>query len=156
LHFFHEKRKKQFIPLPWKVGDFIFRNMNKIDECTGHFHKLNLKYTEKLKEFNPNCIFVERLLVVGFYNSFINTILNQDGDNASGTPTRNIDDLETILSTNESYKQRGKGPGEKSSQSLNVTPKSTTCRSSAPTTYPTKKVTHSSSGRGGDKNPHSI
>jgi hypothetical protein len=32
LHFFHENRKKQFIPLPWKVEDFIFKNMNKIDE----------------------------------------------------------------------------------------------------------------------------
>jgi hypothetical protein len=155
LHFFHEKRKKQFIPLPWKVGDFIFRNMNKIDEFTGHFHSLNLKYAEKVKGFDPNGIFVEHLLVVGFNNSFINTILNEDGDNTSGTPAHDTDDLETILNTNESYKQRGKGPGEKSAQSPTVTPKSTTSRSSAPTTYPSKKVTHSSSGGGGDKNPPS-
>ena len=26
LHFFHEKRKNQFIPLPWKTGDFVFIN----------------------------------------------------------------------------------------------------------------------------------
>jgi hypothetical protein len=32
LHFFHEKRKKQFIPLPWKIGEFIFKNINKIDD----------------------------------------------------------------------------------------------------------------------------
>jgi hypothetical protein len=155
LHFFHEKRKKQFIPLPWKVGDFIFRNMNKIDEFTCHFHNLNLKYAEKVKGFDPSGIFVEHLLVVGFNNSFINTILNEDGDNASGTPTHDTDDLETILNTNESYKQRGKGLGEKSAQSPTVTPKSTTSRSNAPMTYPSKKVTHSSSGGGGDKNPPS-
>jgi hypothetical protein len=54
LHFFHEKRKKQFIPLPWKIGDFIFRNINKIDEFANHFHNLNLKYVEKIKGFDPN------------------------------------------------------------------------------------------------------
>jgi hypothetical protein len=83
--------------------------MNKIDEFVGHFHSLNLKYVEKVKGFDPNGIFVEHLLVVGFNNSFINAILNEDGDNASGTPSHDTDDLETILNTNESYKQRGKG-----------------------------------------------
>jgi hypothetical protein len=42
LHVFHEKRKKKFIPFPWKSGDFIFKNMNKIDESADHFHVLNL------------------------------------------------------------------------------------------------------------------
>ena len=93
LHFFHEKRKKQFIPLPWKVMDFIFMNMNKIDEFAGHFHNLNLKYAEKVKEFDPSGIFVGHLLAVGFNNSFINTILNEDGDNASSTPAHDTDDL---------------------------------------------------------------
>jgi hypothetical protein len=82
--------------------------MNKIDEFSCYFHSLNLKYYEKVKGFNPSGIFVEHLLVFGFNNYFINTILNEDGDNASGTPTHDTDDLETILNTNESYKQRGK------------------------------------------------
>jgi hypothetical protein len=155
LHFFHEKRKRQFMPLPWKVGDFIVRNMNKIDGFAGHFHNFNLKYVEKVKGFDPNGIFVEHLLVVGFNSSFINTILNEDEDNASGSPAHDTDDLETILNTNESYKQKRKGPGEKSAQSPTATPKTTTSRSSTPTTYPSKKVTHSSSGGGGDKNPPS-
>jgi hypothetical protein len=43
LHFFHEKRKKKFIPLPWKVGDFVFRDVNKIFEFTGHFKNLNVR-----------------------------------------------------------------------------------------------------------------
>ena len=77
LHFFHEKRKKQFMPLPWKVGDFIVMNMNKIDGFVSQFHNFNLKYVEKLKGFDPNGIFVEHLLVVDFNNSFINIILNE-------------------------------------------------------------------------------
>jgi len=129
--------------------------MSKIDELVGHFHNLNLKYVEKVKGFDPSGIFVEHLLAVGFNNSFINTILNEDRDNASGTPTRDTGELEIILNTNDSYKQRGKGPSEKSVQSLTITPKSTTSRSSALMAYPSKKVTHSSSGGGGDKNPPS-
>ena len=59
LHFFHEKRKKQFIPLPWKFGGFMFENVNKIDEFAGHFNNLNLIYVETLRGFDPNGIFVE-------------------------------------------------------------------------------------------------
>ena len=99
-----KREKKQFIPLPWKVGDFIFRNMKKIDKFVGHFHSLNLKYVEKVKGFDPSGIFVEHLLIVGFNNSFINAILNEYIDNVSGTLARDASDLETILNTNESYK----------------------------------------------------
>jgi hypothetical protein len=56
LHLFQEKRKKQFIPLPWKVRDFVLRNVNKIDEFTAHSSKLNLRYDESLRGFNPNNI----------------------------------------------------------------------------------------------------
>jgi hypothetical protein len=62
LHFFHEKQKKQFIPLPWKVGDFVFRSMNKIDEFENHFHNLNLNYDENIIGFDPNGIFLEHIL----------------------------------------------------------------------------------------------
>jgi hypothetical protein len=153
LHLFHEKRKKKITPLPWKVGDFIFRNMNKIDEFVGLFHSLNLRYVERIKGFYPSKIFVEHLLEIGFINSFINIVMNEDGDNDSGTLARETGDLETILSTNESYKQKGKAPGKKSAQSPTVTPKSIASWSSAPTTHPIKKATHMSSGGGGDKNP---
>jgi hypothetical protein len=100
LHFSHEKRKSQFISLPWKVGDFMVRH---------HFN-----------------------------SSFTDTILNELG-----------------ASTNDSPKHKGKGPGEKSAQSPTATPKTTTSRRSTPTAYPSNKVTHSSSGGGGDKNPPS-
>jgi len=104
FHIFHEKRKNKFIPLSWKVGDFIFKNINKIDEFMGHFHNLNLKHTERVKGFDPSEIFVEHLLDVGFNNYFINAILNEAEDNVSGTLARDTDDLVMILKTNESYK----------------------------------------------------
>jgi hypothetical protein len=51
------------------------------------------------------------------------------------------------------YKQQGKGPGEKSVQSVDNTPKSTTSRSIAPTAHHNKKETQNSSNGGGDNNP---
>jgi hypothetical protein len=119
----------------------------------GHFNNLNLKYAKKLKGFDPNGIFVEHLLVVSFNISFINTIMNEDKNNVLGTPARNTCNLKTILRTNEVYKHKRKGAGEKSAQSLTATTKTTTSRSNAPRAYLSKKVTHIYSGGGRDKNP---
>ena len=87
LHFFHDKKKKKFIPLPWKVRDFMCRNINKIDEFVAHFNKLNLTYAERLKGFDPNGIFREHLLGVGFNTSFIHTHLNQDKNSVNNNPS---------------------------------------------------------------------
>jgi hypothetical protein len=54
------------------------------------------------------------MLAVGFNNSFIHTILSEEEDNNLGSPAHNVGDLETILSTNEFYKKKGKGPSKKS------------------------------------------
>jgi hypothetical protein len=105
LHFFHEKRKKQLIPLPWKARDLVFRNVNKIDEFIGYFSNLNLRYAKRLRGFNPNGIFVEHLLAIGFNNYFIHTLLNEHIDNDNNTPTIDVGDLETLQSTTELYKQ---------------------------------------------------
>jgi hypothetical protein len=43
------RKTKQFIPPPWKVGDFLCRNINKIDEFVDYFKKLNLTYVERIK-----------------------------------------------------------------------------------------------------------
>jgi hypothetical protein len=153
FHFFHGKRKKQFIPLPWKVGDFVFRNVNKIDEFVDHFKNLNLKYVERLKEFEPNGIFREHLLSVGFSSSFIHRCLTKDKHSEDNTPAHDDGDVETLQSATELYRQQGKGFGEKSFQSLTITTKSMTSRSIASTTHPSKKETQKYSNEGGDKNP---
>jgi hypothetical protein len=152
MHFFHEKWKNKFIPLPWKIGDFIFRNINKIDEFENHFHNVNMKYVERIKGFDPNEIFLEHMLAVGFNNSFLHIVLSEEEDNNLGAPAHNVGDLEMVLSTNEFYKQKGKGPSEKSDQSPNVTPKTTTSQRNAPMTHPSRKVMNNSSGGRGEKN----
>jgi len=93
------------------------------------------------------------MLSIGFNNSFTHTILSEEEDNNLGAPAHNVGDFETILSTNEFYKQKGKGPSEKSAQSPVVTSKTTTSWSNAPTDHPTGKFTNNSSSRGGEKNP---
>jgi hypothetical protein len=153
LHFFHGKRKKQFIHLPWKVGDFVFRNVNEIDEFAGHFKNLNLKYAERIRGFEPNGIFREHLLSVGFINSFIHRFLTEDRDSDDNTLAPDDGDVETLQSATEFYRKQGKGSGEKSVQSPASTPKSMTSQSIASTTHPNKKATQKSSNRGGDKNP---
>jgi hypothetical protein len=105
LHFFLEKRKNQFIPLSWKVEDFMFRNINKIDEFTGHFNNLNLRYVERLRGFDPIGIFLEHLLAIDFSRSFIHTYLNEDKDNDENTLAPHDGDVETLQSTTELYKQ---------------------------------------------------
>jgi hypothetical protein len=132
----------------------MFRNINKIDEFANHFNNVNLKYVEKIKGFDPNKIFVGHMLSVGFSNSFIQTILNEEEEgNNQSTLVHDVGDLETLLSSNDFYKQRGKGPSERSAQSPVVTPKNTTSRRNAPVAHPVKKVVNSSSSGGGEKNP---
>jgi hypothetical protein len=67
--------------------------MKNIDEFIGHFHGLKLRHDERVKGVDPSGIFVEHLLEVGFKNSFINAILNEDEDNDSGTPAHDTGDL---------------------------------------------------------------
>jgi hypothetical protein len=124
LHFFHEKRKKQFIPLPYKIGEYVLRNINKIDEFVGHFVNFSLRYTENIKGFDPRKIFVEHNQLVGFNNSFIQTVLNEDEEiDSQNTPPHDIVDLETLLSNKDYYKQKRKNSGEMSAQYPVVTPK---------------------------------
>jgi hypothetical protein len=42
-HFFNEKRKKKFIPLPWKTGEIIVKNITHLDELARHLNQLGLK-----------------------------------------------------------------------------------------------------------------
>jgi hypothetical protein len=51
--------------------------MKKIVEFENHFHNLNLKYVERIKGFDPNEIFLEHMLAVGFSNSFIHNVLGE-------------------------------------------------------------------------------
>jgi hypothetical protein len=76
---------------------------------------------------------------------------NRDtGDNSHAS---DAGDLDTLQRSTKLYRQQGKGPGDKSVQSANSTPKSTTSRSIAPTAHHNNKATQSSSNKGGDNDP---
>jgi hypothetical protein len=92
----------------------VSRNINKIDESSTHFKKLNLTYSKRLKGFDPNGIFREHLLGVGFNTSFIHTHLTQDRNSVDNNPTSVDCDPERLQSTTELYRQHGKVYGEKS------------------------------------------
>jgi hypothetical protein len=47
-----KKSKKQSITLPWNIGDFMLKNINKIDEFANHFNNVNLMYVENIKAFD--------------------------------------------------------------------------------------------------------
>jgi len=38
LHFFHEKRKRQFILLPWKIKEIMLRGIAEIDDYSTHLN----------------------------------------------------------------------------------------------------------------------
>jgi hypothetical protein len=70
---------------------------------------VSLKYAEKIKGFDPNKIFVGHMLSIEFNNYFIQTIFSQEEEfNGQITLVHNTGDLETLLSINDLYKQRGK------------------------------------------------
>jgi hypothetical protein len=133
----------------------VCRNINKIDEFAAHFKKLNLTYIERIKVFDPNDIFGEHLLGVGFNTSFIHRHFTQDRDNVNNNLSSAHCNVETLQSAIELYRQHGKVSGEKSTQLPANTPKSTTPRSVTSTVHPSKKGTQKYSN-GGDKKPPRI
>jgi len=57
FHTFSEKRKKQFIPLLWKVDEIILRGISKIDEYATYFDHSNLRYVEEINVFDLSHLF---------------------------------------------------------------------------------------------------
>jgi hypothetical protein len=152
LHLFQEKKKKWFIPLPWKVEDLMLRNVKKIEEFAACFSNLRLIYVETLTGFDPDKIFLQHLQTLGLGNFFFKKHPTKNRDTSDNAPASDVDDLDTLQNTIELSKQQGKDPGEKSVQSTNNTPISTTSRSIAPTSHHNKKRTQSYS-KGGDNDP---
>jgi hypothetical protein len=156
LHFFHDKKKKSSFLCPGKSETSCAETSTRLTNLSSHFKKLNLTYAERLKGFDPNGIFREHLLAVGFSSSFIHRHLTEDRDSDDNNPASGDCDAETLQSATELYRQQGKVSSEKSAQSPANTPKSTTSQSIASTTHPSKKETQKSSNEGGDKNPPHI
>jgi hypothetical protein len=139
--------------LPWKVGEFVLKNINKIDNFAAHSSISNLRYAKIIRGFDPYNIFRQHLQTLGLNDCFLNKHLPKNIDNGNNDPASDVDDVDTMQSCTKLYTQQGKGPSDNSVQSTNTTPKSTTSWSIAPTTHHNNKETQSSSNRGEDNDP---
>ena len=133
------EEKKIVHSSPWKVGEFVLKNVNKIDEIPTHSSISNLRYAEDIRGFDPYDIFRQNLQTLGLDDCFVNKHLPKNRDNSDNSPAFNVGDVEIVQSCTKLYTQQGKGPSDKSVQSTNATPKSTTSRSIAPTTKHSNK-----------------
>jgi hypothetical protein len=131
----------------------VLKNVNKIDEFTVHSSNFNLIYVESLRGFDPDNIFQKHLQTLGLNDCFFKKHLSENRDTGGNALASDADDLDTLQSSTKLHRKQGKVPGDKSVQSANNTPKSTTSRSITPTTHHNNKATQSSSNGGGDKDP---
>jgi hypothetical protein len=69
-HFFNEKRKRQFIPLPWKIGEIMVKGITHINEISIQFDLFNLKKENEIKGFDPSQLFMKHMTSVGYNVSF--------------------------------------------------------------------------------------
>ena len=92
----------------------MLRNVNKIDKFVADFSNLNLRYVEILRGFNPNKNKLEHLLTLGLENYFCKKHLTENKGTGENALASDVDNLDTLQSTIELYKQQGKGPSEKS------------------------------------------
>jgi hypothetical protein len=129
------------------------KNVNKIDNFVAHSSILNLRYVEYIKGFNPYDIFRQHLQTLGLDDCFVNKHLPQNRYSGDNSLTFDVDEVQTVQRCTKLYTQQGKGPSDKSVQSTNTSPKSTTSQSIAPTTHHRNKENQSSSNEGGDNDP---
>jgi hypothetical protein len=131
----------------------VLKNVNKIDEFAGHSSISNLRYAESIRGFDPDNIFRKHLQTLGLRDCFFKKHLLENRDSGGNAPSSDVNDLDTVQRCTKLYTQHGKGPGDKSVQSTNNTPKSTTSRSISSTNHHNNKATQSSSNGGGDNDP---
>jgi hypothetical protein len=136
-----KEEKKQFIPLPWKIGEFVLKNVNKIDDFATYSSISNLRYAKDIRGFDPYDIFRQHLQTLGLDDFFVNKHLLKNRDSGDSGPTSDVNEAQTVQSCTKLYTSQGKGPSEKSVQSANTTPKSTTSRRIAPTAHHSNKET---------------
>jgi hypothetical protein len=109
-------------------GDSCKRHYH-LDEISTQFDLFNLKKENEIKGFDPSQLFMTHMTYVGYSVSFAKTFLfgEEEGDsqNPQGLPVEKLqEDIETIISTTDQHRQRGRVVNERSSWSPNVSQKS--------------------------------
>jgi hypothetical protein len=105
FHLFQRKKKKQFIPLPWKIGEFVLKNVNKIDNFVAHSRISNLRYAENIRELDPYDIFRQHLQTLGLSDCFVNKHLPKNIDSGNNGPASDAGDVETMQRCTKLYMQ---------------------------------------------------
>jgi hypothetical protein len=105
LHLLQKKKKDQFIPLPWKVGEFVLKNINKINEFAVHSSIFNLRYAESIRGFNPDNIFRQHLQTLGLGDCFFKKHLPENIDTDDKYPSSDASDLDIVQSYTTLYTQ---------------------------------------------------
>jgi hypothetical protein len=154
-NFFYERKKNQFISLPWKIGEITVINASKINEYAVQFDQYSLKLVNQVKGFDPHQYFMNHMTSVGFSVSYINTYLyGEDEDDENNPEKVLVGDLETIVSTNEAHRQCGRVVNEKSTRSQGSSKKSGTPKPNPQIVIQEqKKSVIENSGDGDDPNP---
>jgi hypothetical protein len=112
-NFFHDKRKKQFIPLQWKIGNFTVKHITHLSELVGHHEQLGLKQAKLVKGFDRHNKFTPHMEFVGYSSHFIKIEQFQEGGR-DNLDLHEIDayqvsnDIGEINCTNEVHRQHGK------------------------------------------------
>jgi hypothetical protein len=78
-HFFHDKRKKKGIPLPWKIKKFIVKHITHLNDLEGHHEQLGLKEAKFVESFDPNNKFTQSMELVGYSSHFTKIEQFQEG-----------------------------------------------------------------------------
>jgi hypothetical protein len=152
-NFFAQRKKKQFIQLPWKVGEITVKNASKIDEFVVQFDPYKLKVVDYVKGFDPQQLFMNHIISTGFSVSFINTYIYEEEENeGNNSQEKLVQDLETIISTNKAYKQHGKVISEKGSKSQSSSQKSGTPKQHTQNNFQDKQNSLINNS-GGDNDP---
>jgi hypothetical protein len=119
----------------------VLKNVNKIDDFAAHSCISNLRYVEDIRGFDPYDIFRQNLQTLGLDDCFVNKHLPKNKDNGDNGLASNANEVQIVQSCTKLYTQQGKGPSDKSVQSTNTTPKSTTSRSIPPMDHHSNKET---------------
>jgi hypothetical protein len=106
----------------------FLRSTTNIDEFSVQFDQFNLKLADKFKGFDPNHMFINHMIYVGYNVAFANTFLfgEEEGDSQSpqAIPIEiNQEYIEIVFRTTEQHRQHGKFVNERSTRSPYVSQK---------------------------------
>jgi hypothetical protein len=129
-HFFNEKRKKQFIPFPWRVGEIVVKHISHLDEFAGQFDQLGLKEAKCIKGFDPNDLFSAHMSLVGYSSYFVSLNSSRKEEETIKISLETsideaLNDIKELASTNECYRQKGREATNKNPNSPSVSQRST-------------------------------